>query len=505
MITRLLVANRAEIASRVFRTCRELGIETVAVHSDADTELPYVGEADHAVHLPGNSPADTYLSADLILEAARRTGADAIHPGYGFLSENADFARAVTAGGLTWVGPTPESIESMGSKIESKKLMEAAGVPVLNNHTVETATESDLPLLVKASAGGGGRGMRIVRTLADLPEKIENARAEAESAFGDGTVFVEPYVERGRHVEVQVVGDGRGGVLVLGERDCSLQRRHQKIVEEAPAPRLPQATRGALHEAGRAAAAAIDYRGAGTVEFLYDADKDSFFFLEMNTRLQVEHPVTEAVHGVDLVALQLAVAEGGNLPETAAAPTGHAIEVRLYAEDPAADYQPQSGLLTAFVIPTADGIRVDTGFTSGSVVSTHYDAMLAKVIAWAPTREVAARKLAGVLSRARIHGLVTNRDLLVEILRHGRFLAGEVSTDLLAGGDLHAQQGAAVPGTPAQQAVTFFAAAMARVEESVAQRTVQSRIPSGWRNVVSAPQVEVFRLGDTEIRVGWRR
>ncbi|WP_323794533.1 acetyl-CoA carboxylase biotin carboxylase subunit, partial [Nocardioides sp.] len=447
MITRLLVANRAEIASRVFRTCRDLGIETVAVHSDADAALPYVGEADHAVHLPGNSPAETYLRTDLILEAARRSGADAIHPGYGFLSENAAFARAVTEAGLTWVGPAPETIESMGSKIESKKLMEAAGVPVLTNHTVESATEADLPLLVKASAGGGGRGMRIVRTLADLPAEIEKARAEAESAFGDGTVFVEPYVERGRHVEVQVVGDGRGGVLVLGERDCSLQRRHQKVVEEAPAPCLPDATREALHDAGRAAAAAIDYRGAGTVEFLYDADKDTFFFLEMNTRLQVEHPVTEAVFGVDLVALQVAVAEGGDLPADAAAPAGHAIEVRLYAEDPAADYQPQSGLLSTFEIPTVEGIRVDTGFASGSVVSTHYDAMLAKIISHAPTRDQAARKLAGVLRSAKIHGLITNRDLLVEILRDERFLAGEVSTDVLAGGDLRAQQGTAVPGT----------------------------------------------------------
>uniref|UniRef100_UPI00260FDCCE ATP-binding protein n=1 Tax=Nocardioides sp. TaxID=35761 RepID=UPI00260FDCCE len=290
MITRLLVANRAEIASRVFRTCRDLGIETVAVHSDADADadLPYVAEADRAVRLPGTSPAETYLRTDLILEAARRSGADAIHPGYGFLSENAGFARAVTDAGLVWVGPAPESIESMGSKIESKRLMEAAGVPVLTNHTVETATEADLPLLVKASAGGGGRGMRIVRDLAALPGEIDKARAEAESAFGDGTVFVEAYVEQGRHVEVQLVG-----TTVFGDRDCSVQRRHQKVVEEAPAPGLSDEVRSALHDAARNAAEAIDYRGAGTVEFLYDAATERFFFLEMNTRLQVEHPVTE--------------------------------------------------------------------------------------------------------------------------------------------------------------------------------------------------------------------
>ncbi len=313
MITRLLVANRAEIASRVFRTCRTLGIETVAVHSDADAALPYVREADLAVRLPGNAPAETYLDADSVLDAARRAGADAVHPGYGFLSENADFARAVIGAGLTWVGPDPESIEAMGSKIEAKRIMTKAGVPVLEAPADPTA--SDLPLLVKASAGGGGRGMRIVRDLAELESEIAKASAEAASAFGDGTVFVEPYVEQGRHVEVQVVGDGRGGVLVLGERDCSIQRRHQKVVEEAPAPRLPDATRTALHDAAREAAAAIGYRGAGTVEFLHDPASGRFFFLEMNTRLQVEHPVTELVHGVDLVALQLAVAEGGELPD----------------------------------------------------------------------------------------------------------------------------------------------------------------------------------------------
>ncbi|CAN5148101.1 biotin carboxylase N-terminal domain-containing protein [soil metagenome] len=485
MISRLLVANRAEIASRVFRTCRELGIETVAIHSDADIALPYVGEADHAVHLPGNTPGETYLRGDLILDAARRAGADAIHPGYGFLSESAAFARAVIDAGLTWVGPPPEAIVSMGSKIESKRLMEAAGVPVLTNHTVETATEADLPLLVKASAGGGGRGMRIVRTLADLPSEIDKARAEAESAFGDGTVFVETYVERGRHVEVQLVGTS-----VFGDRDCSIQRRHQKVIEEAPASGLSDEVRAALHDAARSAAEAIDYRGAGTVEFLYDAATERFFFLEMNTRLQVEHPVTEAVHGVDLVALQIAAAEGRPVP-VAGAPQGHAIEVRLYAEDPAADYQPQSGLLTTFEIPEADGVRVDTGFTSGSIVSTHYDAMLAKVIAWAPTREVAARKLAGVLSRARIHGLVTNRDLLVEILRDRLFLEGDVSTAFLA--DRTQSAAELDPGAP-------IAAALALAERARLARTVQQRVPVAWRNVPSQPQVTSF---EGDVSVAW--
>jgi propionyl-CoA carboxylase alpha chain len=484
VITRLLVANRAEIASRVFRTCRALGIETVAIHSDADAALPYVREADLAVRLPGNAPAETYLRADLIIEAARRTGADAIHPGYGFLSENADFARAVIAAGLTWVGPTPESIDAMGSKIEAKRIMREAGVPTLE--APAEPTEADLPLLVKASAGGGGRGMRIVRALADLPGEIEKAQAEALSAFGDGTVFVEPYVEKGRHVEVQVVGTS-----VYGERDCSIQRRHQKVVEEAPAPNLSDATRTALHEAARKAAEAIDYRGAGTVEFLVDPETERFFFLEMNTRLQVEHPVTELVHGVDLVALQITAAQASWTMGWTDPPTSHAIEVRLYAEDPAADYQPQSGTLTTFEIPLEDGIRVDAGFESGSEVSTHYDAMLAKVIAHAPTREAAARKLAGVLSRAKIHGLVTNRDLLVAILRDVRFLAGDVSTQFLSGFETGLRPSSTTEGAA-------VAAAIALAEQAKERRTVQRGIPLAWRNVVSQPQRTEFEEATVE-------
>jgi len=497
MINRLLVANRGEIARRVFATCRRLGIETVAVHSDADADLPFVREADVAVRLPGNTPAETYLRTDLIIDAARRAGADAVHPGYGFLSENAGFARAVLDAGLTWVGPAPESIDAMGSKVGAKKLMDAAGVPVLTSLSVDAATEADLPLLVKASAGGGGRGMRVVRALSDLPGEVAKASAEAESAFGDGTVFVEPYVERGRHVEVQVVGHS-DGVLVLGERDCSLQRRHQKVVEEAPAPGLSDELRAALHEAARAAAAAIDYRGAGTVEFLVGGER--FWFLEMNTRLQVEHPVTEAIFGVDLVELQLAVAEGRPLVEVRAPasletkepqpPNGHAIEVRLYAEDPAADYQPQSGRLASFEIPgvaaefatpVSYGVRLDSGFESGSEVGTFYDAMLAKVVSWAPTREQAARQLAGALAKARLHGLTTNRDQLVTVLRDPGFLAGDVSTDFLA------ERSFATPERDLRPAAV--AAALALAEDARARRTVQRGIPVGWRNVVSQPHV----------------
>ena len=499
-IRRLLVANRGEIARRVFATCRRLGIETVAVHSDADAAMPFVTEADVAVRLPGSAPADTYLRSDVILDAARRSGADAIHPGYGFLSENPGFARAVIEAGLTWVGPAPESIEAMGSKVRAKELMRRAGVPVLEAPT--SPTEADLPLLVKASAGGGGRGMRVVRSLADLRGELEAASAEAASAFGDGHVFVEPYVERGRHVEVQVVGHPNG-ILVLGERDCSIQRRHQKVVEESPAPHLPDETRASLHEAARAAAAAIDYRGAGTVEFLYDATTDRFFFLEMNTRLQVEHPVTELVHGVDLVELQLAVAEGHSPdPRTIGETYGHAIEVRLYAEDPAADWQPQSGVLTLVDVPGVDGafdllnrpgLRLDSGVESGSEVSTHYDAMLAKLVAWAPTREQAARRLAAALRGARLHGVTTNRDLLVSILDDPAFVAGEVSTAFL---DDHPF----ALTSPAPDA--FVAAALALAERDRLARAVQQGIPVAWRNVVSQPQVT--RFAGSSAQVGTR-
>jgi propionyl-CoA carboxylase alpha chain len=504
-VQRLLVANRGEIARRVFATCRRLGIETVAVHSDADASLPFVREADVTVRLPGNAPADTYLRADLVVEAARRTGADAVHPGYGFLSESADFARAVIDAGRTWLGPSPEAIEAMGSKVGAKKLMAAAGVPVLE--APDNPSEGDLPLLVKASAGGGGRGMRIVRSLDALPAEIQAAAAEAASAFGDGTVFVEPYVEHGRHVEVQVVGDRSGDVLVLGERDCSIQRRHQKVVEEAPAPNVDASVVAAMHEAARKAASAIGYLGAGTVEFLYDPDSERFFFLEMNTRLQVEHPVTEAVFGVDLVEMQIAVAEGrvlGDAARTATSahdPEGHAIEVRLYAEDPVHDWQPQSGRLVTFDVPhdsefETGGVRVDAGFESGSDVSTHYDAMLAKVIAWAPTRREAARRLAGALTRARIHGVTTNRDLLVATLRDEAFLGGEVSTDFFARRHVVQEPMAPPPHL-------LLAAAILLAEDDRASRRVQQGIPVGWRNVTSQPQRTVLLHGDDEHVVEW--
>ncbi|MCP3420621.1 acetyl/propionyl/methylcrotonyl-CoA carboxylase subunit alpha [Nocardioides pinisoli] len=492
MINRLLVANRGEIARRVFATCRRLGIETVAVHSDADAGLPFVAEADAAIRLPGNAPSDTYLRASEVVAAAQSAGADAVHPGYGFLSENADFARAVEAAGLTWVGPPPEAIEAMGDKVRAKEIAEKAGVPVLSAPVAPT--EADLPLLVKASAGGGGRGMRVVRTLDRLESEIEAARAEALSAFGDGTVFVEPYVEAGRHVEVQVFADATRTVA-LGTRDCSVQRRHQKVVEEAPAPGLSEETGRAMCEAAERLATDIGYRGAGTVEFLHDPATDRFFFLEMNTRLQVEHPVTELVTGIDLVELQVAVAEGRELgldgrPST----TGHAIEVRLYAEDAA--YVPQSGQLVTFDLP-ADavfgpldraGIRVDSGFAGGDEVSTFYDAMLAKVVAWAPTREQAVRMLVAALRRARIHGVTTNRDQLVEILTDPVFVSGEMTTTWLESRE-------PVMLREDWTGAALLSATTAVVLDRDEHRTVQQGVPAGWRNVRGQWHVERFETG----------
>ncbi|MGI5253699.1 acetyl/propionyl/methylcrotonyl-CoA carboxylase subunit alpha [Actinacidiphila glaucinigra] len=485
MIASVLVANRGEIARRVFRTCRDLGIATVAVHSDADAAAPHVREADAAVRLPGDAPADTYLRGDLIVKAALATGADAVHPGYGFLSENADFARSVIAAGLTWIGPAPEAIEAMGSKTRAKRLMAEAGVPVLE------AGPDDLPVLVKAAAGGGGRGMRVVREAAALEQEMAAARAEALSAFGDGEVFLEPYVEDGRHIEVQVLADTHGTVWTLGERDCSVQRRHQKVIEETPAPGVTDELRRTLRTAAEAAARAIGYVGAGTVEFLVSPDGRPYF-LEMNTRLQVEHPVTECVFGVDLVALQLEVAEGERLPAAPPLPSGHAVEARLYAEDPARDWQPQTGVLHSFRLPRAPGLRVDAGFGDGDRIGVHYDAMLAKVVAHAATRAQALRMLAGALERARVHGLVTNRDLLVRVLRDADFAAGRLSTAFLD------RLGPAPAEDEGAARLAALAAALA---------DASGRHPlGGWRNVPSAPQSKTYRAepGGAEYEVRYR-
>ncbi|ALU95444.1 acety-l/propionyl-CoA carboxylase subunit alpha [Streptomyces globisporus C-1027] len=512
-ITTLLVANRGEIACRIFRTCRDLGITTVAVYSDADADALHVREADLAVRLPGAAPADTYLRGDLVVAAARAAGADAVHPGYGFLSENAAFAAAVQDAGLVWVGPPVKAIELMASKTRAKELMAGAGVPLLAPVDPATAGPGDLPLLLKAAAGGGGRGMRIVRELDTLPGELLAAAAEAASAFGDGEVFAEPYVERGRHVEVQVMADAHDTVWALGTRDCSLQRRHQKVIEEAPAPGLDDALRTRLNEAAVAAARAVDYRGAGTVEFLVSAEGRPYF-LEMNTRLQVEHPVTEAVFGLDLVALQLRVAEGEPLPAPEPPPTsGHAVEARLYAEDPARDWQPQTGALLTLEVPEGPGLRLDTGYTGGDTIGVHYDPMIAKVIAHAPTRTEAVRLLARALERARIHGPVTNRDLLVRSLRHPDFAAARLDTGFY---DRHlADLTAPGAGDPATAALAATLAEAVRGPEAVrGAQAVRPTRPGGpaparfgaWRNVPSQPQRKRYRSepDGTEHEVAYR-
>ncbi|WP_407550432.1 biotin carboxylase N-terminal domain-containing protein [Streptomyces sp. Pv4-95] len=480
MISSVLVANRGEIARRVFRTCRELGIATVAVHSDADADAPHVREADAAVRLPGDAPADTYLRGDLIVKAALAAGADAVHPGYGFLSENAGFAAAVTDAGLRWIGPPPAAIEAMASKTRAKELMAGAGVPLLAPLDPDAVTAADLPLLIKAAAGGGGRGMRIVRTLGELPDALAAAGAEAASAFGDGEVFLEPYVVEGRHVEVQILADAHGTVWALGTRDCSLQRRHQKVIEEAPAPGLDDALRRTLHDSATEAARAIGYRGAGTVEFLLSGEGQPYF-LEMNTRLQVEHPVTEAVHGVDLVALQLRVAEGQALEPQPPEPTGHAVEARLYAEDPAHDWQPQTGTLHHFRVP--GDVRLDSGVTDGDAIGVHYDPMLAKVIAWAPTRAEAVRRLAHALERALIHGPVTNRDLLVGSLRHPDFAAARLDTGFY---DRHLAE------LTARDATRLSREGLSALAAALADAHGRSRF-GGFRNVPSQQQTKSYQ------------
>lgn len=442
---RVLIANRGEIARRIIATAREMGLGTVAVFTSADAAAPHATEAELAVELTGDTLAETYLSAEALIDAARVSGADAVHPGYGFLSENADFARAVIGAGLTWIGPDPDAIIAMGSKISAKELMGEAGVPLLNDLDPATVTDAEFPVLIKASAGGGGRGMRVARGRSELDAQVAEAKREAKSAFGDDAVFCERYLETGHHVEVQIMADRHGTVWAVGERECSIQRRHQKIIEESPSPlieRLPH-VREELFEAARAAASAIGYIGAGTVEFLA-TDDGEFFFLEVNTRLQVEHPVTEATSGLDLVRLQFEIAAGAPLPaDEPPRSTGHAIEARLYAEVPAADYRPAAGTLHALELPGRAHrfrgpagerayVRIDSA--AGDIpleVGTDYDPMIAKIITLAPNRADAVRALAAQIRGARIHGIDTNRDQLVRILEHPDFAEGTASTAFL--------------------------------------------------------------------------
>ena len=470
MIESLLIANRGEIACRIIRTARDLGVRTIAIYADADAQALHVREADEAVHIGASPVRDSYLVGERVIAAARSTGAQAIHPGYGFLSENADFAQQVIDAGIVWVGPRPDSIRAMGLKDAAKARMIAAGVPVTpgylgDDQSVERlaaeAARTGYPVLIKAVAGGGGKGMRRVDEGADFAAALASCRREAAASFGDDRVLIEKYILSPRHIEVQVFGDTRGDVVHLFERDCSLQRRHQKVIEEAPAPGMDDATRAAVCAAAVKAARAVDYVGAGTIEFIADAGEglraDRIWFMEMNTRLQVEHPVTEMITGQDLVEWQLRVASGEPLPCTqdALTITGHAIEARLYAEDPAKGFLPSIGRLDAFDLGTT--ARVDTGVEQGATISPFYDPMIAKVIAHGPTREAARATLADTLDAAIVWPLRTNAGFLVQALDHPAFVAATIDTGLIA------REGDALmpPALPSEEVLVEAAAALA--------------------------------------------
>ncbi|WP_353942718.1 biotin carboxylase N-terminal domain-containing protein [Streptomyces sp. HUAS MG91] len=438
MFDTVLVANRGEIAVRVIRTLRQLGIRSVAVHSDADADARHVREADESVRIGPPPATESYLSVERIVEAALRTGAQAVHPGYGFLAENATFARACEDAGLTFIGPSPDAIALMGDKIRAKETVEAAGVPVVpggrDPELARAARELGAPVLLKPSAGGGGKGMRLVRDLTLLEEEIAAARREARASFGDDTLLVERWVDRPRHIEIQVLADGHGNVVHLGERECSLQRRHQKIIEEAPSVLLDEATREAMGAAAVEAARSCGYRGAGTVEFIVPGeDPSSYYFMEMNTRLQVEHPVTELITGLDLVEWQVRVAAGEHLPFAQAdiTLTGHAVEARLCAEDPSRGFLPSGGTVLALREPEGDGVRTDSGLSEGTEVSSLYDPMLAKVIAYGPDRDTALRRLRAALARTVTLGVPTNAGFLRRLLAHPAVVAGELDTGLV--------------------------------------------------------------------------
>ncbi len=510
MFEKVLVANRGEIARRVFRTLHAMGIRSVAVYSDADAAAPHVADADEAVRLGPPPSRESYLAIPRILAAAEQVGADAIHPGYGFLSENAELAERCAERDVTFIGPTPDAIRRMGSKIEAKAIMAAAGVPVVpgssgsglgDDALLAAARTIGVPILIKASAGGGGKGMRVVRDLKALPEALAAARREAASAFGDDTLLLERYFEAPRHVEIQIFGDMHGTVVHCFERECSIQRRYQKIIEEAPSPALDVHLRGRMGAAAVAAGKAIGYVGAGTVEFILDSAGD-FYFLEVNTRLQVEHPVTEAVTGLDLVRWQLLVAAGEPLPlsQDMLAITGHAIEARLYAEDPANDFLPSTGRIAIWEPAALPGVRYDSGIAAGTSIGVHYDPLLAKIIAHGATREEATTRLVAALRRLGVAGVTTNRDLLLAVLTHPAFAAGALDTHFI---DRHLPPAsrAATRDADADRVHAIVAALAAHERRRRAGGPLPPSIPSGWRNNRWRPQEQSFRVGDDTIAV----
>ena len=499
----LLIANRGEIAARVIRTARGMGLRTVAVYSEADRDAMHVAMADEAVLLGPARARDSYLNIERVIEAARKSGAEAVHPGYGFLSESAEFAQACLDAGLVFVGPTAAMIRLMGSKSGSKMLMEQAGVPLVPGYHGEAQDEATLanaadrigfPVLVKASAGGGGRGMRIVRSAGELAAAIVSAKREAKAAFGDDRMLIEKFVQNPRHIEVQVIGDSHGNLLSLFERECTLQRRHQKVIEEAPSPTLDAMQREAVCAAARKAAAAVDYVGAGTIEFVSDG-KD-VFFIEMNTRLQVEHPVTELITGIDLVEWQLRVAFGEKLPlaQDQIRLNGHAIEARVYAENPHKNFMPSVGRIRTWRMPEAvDGLRIDAGYREGDAVSPHYDAMLAKVIAWAPTRDAAIERLNRGLEQSDVRGIVSNIPFLSALVTHPDVRANAIDTGFIERELKHL-----TPAPPAPHDLELAAAVAAILGEEAKAARTEAHSPwrtAGWMPVGRRQRLFTFRHG----------
>ena len=504
-ISSVLIANRGEIALRIIRTARALGLRTIAVYSDDDSHAPYVNAADARMHI-GPSPAgQSYLVAEKIIEAAKSAGADAIHPGYGFLSENAAFARSVEAAGLIFVGPPADAIDIMGDKAKAKRRMIEAGVPCIpgyegadqtDQNFIDAAKTIGFPVMVKAAAGGGGKGMRLVSHADDLGNALSLARSEALNAFGSSDLILEKAVQNARHVEIQVFADASGNTLHFGERDCSVQRRHQKVVEEAPCPVMTPELRAKMGTAAVEAARAVDYRGAGTVEFLLDQE-GAFYFLEMNTRLQVEHPVTEMVTGADLVALQFAVASGKIIPfkQDEIILNGHAIEVRLYAEDPAQEFLPSTGAISLWRAPSGEGIRVDAGIESGGAVSSFYDPMVAKIIAHGATREEARRKLIRALEKTTLFGPQTNRDFLIDILRNATFAEGEATTSFI--GDVYGDEGFA-PQAPSDSELAAGAVLhhLTSLATALNDAPMINRELLGWSNLASLESVFHYKIDE---------
>jgi acetyl-CoA carboxylase biotin carboxylase subunit len=500
---KILVANRGEIAQRVLRSVREMGIASAAVYSDADVGAPHVVEADEAVRIGPAPSAESYLAIDRILAAAHAVNADAIHPGYGFLAENANFAERCDESGIAFIGPPAQVIRKMGNKQEAKAILAAAGVPVIPGVSGEGKTDAELaaevreigyPVLVKACAGGGGKGMRVVAREADLPEALAAARREAAAAFGDDTLLIERYFDASRHIEIQIFGDTQGQLLHCFERECSIQRRFQKIIEEAPSLAVDDRLRREMGAAAIAAGKAIGYVGAGTVEFLVDAT-GGFHFLEVNTRLQVEHPVTEAVTGLDLVRWQIQLAQGEPLPlaQEELALHGHAIEARLYAEDPATDFLPATGRIALWEPPELPGVRIDSGVAAGSEVGIHYDPLLAKIIAVAPSRGEAIRRLVAALRRLGVGGVTTNRDFLIAVLEHPAFEAGKLDTHFIERHLPPATRRA--PRDAAAERLHAIAAALHAHERRRGEGPLPPSIPSGWRNNRWRAQDVSYRLG----------